>query len=274
MFLACTSSKIIMMKFTNQFSDVSRFNFNKKIWFLSNPIFLLVIMMTVLSGCSEWLEGDSKDSDFNLDNIQGIWVRIGGNNPVNNGIKVKVADFDGKVIDKSHSEYHVGEIKWKEIIAKSENDFDHLELGSDRNYYPGSIEIGMDDTLRLWVEAAGLGNIQKWVREANFTPQSTFLKVLHGNWLRVGGNNPVNNGVKVKVVNHEGEVIDKSKSGYQVGEIKWKDIYAIDGESFLYQELGSDRNYYSASMEMGMDDTLRLSVEAAGPGNIQKWVRE
>ena len=242
-------------------------------------IYLLIITLFTIVSCSEdnLLTPDQEQEEqqtYSLDDLQGDWIRIGGNNPTNNGIKINVLNDIGKITDAVQSGFMVGDIKWKDIVGQSSTYYTHSELGSDYNYYSASIDFGVDDTLRVNVNAAGAGNIQKWVREANYTPQSVFLEVLQGDWIRVGGNNPVNNGIIIDITDNTGTITDPVSSGFEIGDIKWKDIYAIDGNSFIYEELGSDDNYYPAEMELGAADTLRIDVNNSGTGNIQKWVRQ
>ena len=97
---------------------------------------------------------------------------------------------------------------------------------------------------------------------------------LQGDWFRVGGNNPANNGMLVRVIEEQGVIILPQDSGFEKEDIKWKDILSTETEKYNYMELGSDYSYYDAQMEIGNDDTLRISVAAAGAGNIQKWVRD
>tara|TARA_R110002051_G_scaffold325766_1_gene430973 strand:- start:64 stop:1317 length:1254 start_codon:yes stop_codon:yes gene_type:complete len=96
---------------------------------------------------------------------------------------------------------------------------------------------------------------------------------LQGDWFRVGGNNPSNNGMLVRVVNDQGLIVLPQDSGFKKEDIKWKDILSTETTDYIYMELGSDYNYYNAQMEIGSDDTLRISVATAGVGNVQKWVR-
>ncbi len=100
------------------------------------------------------------------------------------------------------------------------------------------------------------------------------LDVLLGSWIRIGGNNPEADGMIVKMDGASGTVTDKAGSGFNNNDLKWKDIRSTSSEQFTYEELGSDANYYSATMELRSDDTLRISVGSSGAGNIQKWVRE
>ncbi|WP_452229110.1 hypothetical protein [Lacinutrix sp. MEBiC02404] len=241
-------------------------------------LLLLTILTMVSVSCSidsiENNDDDPQQQSTSLDALQGNWVRVGGNNPTNNGLKVNVQNNIGKVTDPQQSGFLAGDVKWKDMFGLGSGEYTHQELGSDYNYYPATIKYGVDDTLRIDVNHSGAGNIQKWVREANFTPQSVFLAELQGSWIRVGGNNPTNNGVVVDVVEDTGTITDASLSEFNLGDIKWKEVYALDANSFIYEELGSDYNYYPASMELGVADTLRISVNYSGSGNIQKWVRQ
>ncbi len=101
------------------------------------------------------------------------------------------------------------------------------------------------------------------------------LSSIQGDWYRVGGNNPDNNGMKVNVDDDQGVLEEPALSNFQIDDIKWADIVqsANDVNVFSYQELGSNYNYFDATMELGVDDTLRISVADTGIGNIQKWVR-
>lgn len=112
--------------------------------------------------------------------------------------------------------------------------------------------------------------------DSNNNPNHTSdLSSIQGDWYRVGGNNPNNNGMKVNVDNDQGIIEEPALSNFQVDDIKWADIIqsANDGRVFNYQELGSNYSYFDATMELGVDDTLRISVANSGEGNIQKWVR-
>ncbi|PWK19674.1 hypothetical protein [Xanthomarina spongicola] len=100
------------------------------------------------------------------------------------------------------------------------------------------------------------------------------LDALQGDWIRVGGNNPNNEGMVVKVTNDKAKILDPVASGFLVDDIKWKTIEAIDEENYNHLELGSDLNYYNGTIEFGVDDTLRISVGSSGPGSVQKWIRQ
>jgi len=104
--------------------------------------------------------------------------------------------------------------------------------------------------------------------------EETKLDKLNGNWIRVASNNPTADGILIGMSGTSGTILDKSGSGFSVGDIKWKNIEAVDNENFNHEELGSDYKYYEASMILKADDTLRVSVVSPGAGNVQKWVRE
>lgn len=96
---------------------------------------------------------------------------------------------------------------------------------------------------------------------------------LKGKWLRTGGNNTHNNGMIIKVEDKEGIVEEPVESNFPVGSVKWKDI-KLENTNFVYFELGSDNNYYDATLKFETDDKIKLSVNAAGPGNYQIWERQ
>ncbi|MEL6134329.1 MAG: hypothetical protein AAFR59_13280, partial [Bacteroidota bacterium] len=97
---------------------------------------------------------------------------------------------------------------------------------------------------------------------------------LQDTWVRVLSNNPGSDNMRVDVSDTEGRVTDPANSGFRVNDVKWQGIEVEGENSFMYQELGSDGNYYSASMTLGSDDTLRISVGSSGAGNAQRWIRE
>src|SRR5690554_4559559 len=99
------------------------------------------------------------------------------------------------------------------------------------------------------------------------------LNELQGKWYRSYSNNPTSDGMEVTVAGNQGKITNSAGSNYSLNSVKWKDIKATAAKKYQHSELGSDQNYYDAFMELGVDDTLRISVGHSGAGNIQKWVR-
>lgn len=95
---------------------------------------------------------------------------------------------------------------------------------------------------------------------------------IQGTWVRVMSNNPSSDGMEVEVTGNTGTITVAGGSGFGVGGIKWQNISG-EGPTFTHQELGSDGNYYEASMEI-IGDTNYVSVNNSGAGNSQKWVRK
>ncbi len=152
----------------------------------------LLILVIIAGSCSK------KDDTppFNLDALQGKWYRIGGNNPGANGMEITVTHDQGVITNQANTSLPLNGTKWKDITATRENSYEHGELGSDGNYYNGFMELGVDDTLRIWVNHIGAGNEQKWVRnfiapiaELNecepYEPE-TFTMAKKEDWLEAG----------------------------------------------------------------------------------------
>jgi hypothetical protein len=100
------------------------------------------------------------------------------------------------------------------------------------------------------------------------------LTKLNGTWIRVESNNPSNDFMKIEAAAGTGIIVDASGSGFSDGDIKWQGITPVDLSTFSYQELGSDYNYYEATITMVNDNELRISVGNTGAGNTQKWLRD
>ena len=99
---------------------------------------------------------------------------------------------------------------------------------------------------------------------------------LAGEWVRVLSNNPGSDGMILKVTGSNGTITEKAGSGFSNGDVKWKGLTPAEaglGHDFDYEELGSDYNYYQATMRMD-GDTAYVNVAASGAGNTQKWVKK
>ncbi len=94
-----------------------------------------------------------------------------------------------------------------------------------------------------------------------------------GDWLRTGGNNTTNNGMEINVTDDTGTVTDPAGSSLSTGDIKWRNIKVLDESTFEHEELGSDGDYYEATIKVISDDEIEISVAAAGAGNYQVWTR-
>ncbi|MBR9853896.1 MAG: hypothetical protein GYB37_04860, partial [Algicola sp.] len=127
----------------------------------TTKIMYLFTLAIITGSCSS--DGND-DPQYNLDALQGKWYRVGGNNPDANGMEVTVTNDQGIITNPANTSLQLNNIKWKDIEATGETNYEHGELGSDGNYYNGSMEMGQDDTLRIRVNSSGAGNVQKWVR--------------------------------------------------------------------------------------------------------------
>lgn len=96
---------------------------------------------------------------------------------------------------------------------------------------------------------------------------------LQGDWLRVDGNNPPNNGMRLRIEGDEGQLTFMPPGGiggFRAGQILWQEI-AADG-TLLVQ--GSDGNFYDSELTWEGPDRFHIDVDrAASPGNDQTWER-
>ncbi|MEM7655663.1 MAG: hypothetical protein AAF399_06000 [Bacteroidota bacterium] len=100
------------------------------------------------------------------------------------------------------------------------------------------------------------------------------LAKLAGDWIRVESNNPTSDFIQIEVIGSTGTITDPASSGFSAGDAKWASITPATSNTYDYQELGSDYNYYNATITLVNDDELRLTVESSGAGNSQKWIRD
>lgn len=106
----------------------------------------------------------------------------------------------------------------------------------------------------------------------NNGPGQNNLDDLAGEWVRVRSNNPANDGMVVTVTGSTGTVTENPRSSFTIGAVKWRNIMEGESDDFTYEELGSDGNYYDATMELE-EDTIYIDVFSTGAGNTQKYVR-
>ena len=100
------------------------------------------------------------------------------------------------------------------------------------------------------------------------------ISAIQGDWIRIESNNPANDFMKITVTGTSGTLSDGAGSSFSTGEVKWTSIAGATANTFSYEELGSDRNYYSSTMTLVNQDELSLSVGSSGAGNAQKWLRD
>lgn len=244
-------------------------------WFLA--IFLIAAVAFV--GCDSLSttedDGDGFDPSAELTKLSGEWVLFDGNNPSTIGSEIEISGNQGTLTSVAGGSLQVGDVKWDDITPKGTSEYDHQELGSDRNYYDASMRLQDDSTLTITVDAAGAGNQQTWTRKGTRgTGQNNAeLAKIAGDWIRIGGNNARNEGMEVQVDGNTGTVTDPASSGFRSGDVKWDQITPRGNSAFEHLELGSDGNYYDGTITLLNDTTLAVSVASAGTGNEQTWAR-
>jgi hypothetical protein len=201
-------------------------------------------------------------ADHEYVKLQGVWVIVNASGT--NIIEVKGSA--GRVVVSSGSSFSEGDIIWKNIESDGTSTFTFLILGSDGNYTSATITIISENEIEIIV---GSGDPEKYGRFDG----SLDLSKIQGAWTRVESNNPASDFMQVNVVDNQATVVDKAQSGFNVGDVKWKDISPTTEGKFTHKELGSDGQYYDATISMVNDSTLEIVVVSSGAGNAQKWVR-
>lgn len=131
---------------------------------LKSILWIQVIAFSLfVVGCDSF--GGLIGGEADLSKLEGTWVRVESNNPVNDFMKIEVVGNTGTVVDDATSGFNVGDVKWQTISPNEGETFTHSELGSDYNYYDGTITIVNDDELSISVNNSGAGNTQKWLRD-------------------------------------------------------------------------------------------------------------
>ena len=135
----------------DQFKNIKKTN-----WLLK----ILIIGFVTFASCNN--SDEASPNSGNL--LDGQWVRVDGNNPNANSMKVEISGNSATVLDPASTSLSVGDLKWKEITSVADNKYEHLELGSDGNYYDASITVVNNNTIEILVLASGPGNEQEWDR--------------------------------------------------------------------------------------------------------------
>jgi len=142
----------------------------------------LTLLFAFVSSCTLVEDPEEPSGSGDLSALQGDWYLVDGNNPNALGMHVDIDVDEGTVIDPASTSLNAGDTKWRNIRQTGDDEFEHEELGSDRNYYPATMEIVGDTALEIRVQAAGAGNVQSWRRN----PPSIPATVLDRNYFADG----------------------------------------------------------------------------------------
>jgi len=127
--------------------------------------FLFLFLLSIISSCELFEEGDDDDeTPIAISQIQGDWIRINSNNSSNDFMQIKVTGTNGVISFPASSGFADGAVKWQNISPANATSYTHEELGSDGNYYDGTITVLNDSTVNIAVANSGAGNNQTWVR--------------------------------------------------------------------------------------------------------------
>lgn len=99
---------------------------------------------------------------------------------------------------------------------------------------------------------------------------------LNGTWVRLNSNNASNDCMKV-VISGDVAVLfanPKNVAWVDEGDNLWQEITHIKAlQEYELNVLGSDGTYYAARLQLTDPNTIKVTIEAAGAGNEQEWVR-
>lgn len=99
---------------------------------------------------------------------------------------------------------------------------------------------------------------------------------LNGTWVRLNSNNSSNDCMKV-VISGDVAVLfanPKNVSWVDEGDNLWQEITHVKAlQEYEIKVLGSDEMYYDAILELEDANTIKVTIDAAGAGNEQEWVR-
>lgn len=200
--------------------------------------------------------------------LNGTWKKASCETSTFSGVTIQVSGNNGQISEKGNSPFDIGQIVWTSIQNLSSNEFQFRSLSNDGNYYEGKIIVVGQELVTI--SPSQLGGIQKWVKQTSVAKSFN----LDGEWVRVAGNNSGANGMTLTLKGNKAVITNPAQTRLKSGDIKWKDITFSPNGAITHQELGSDYNYYAASMKQVDANTLDISVLQFGAGNVQKWVRK
>lgn len=98
--------------------------------------------------------------------LAGEWIRESSSKPLYDSMRVLVENGEARItyLPDSTPYFQRGDLKWLNIRQVSQGLYSHEELGSNGEYYPGSIRLHTNDSLTLVVEPEALGDRQVWRR--------------------------------------------------------------------------------------------------------------
>lgn len=222
---------------------------------------LLLVSALVLASPTAAQEGAPSAID-----LDGNWVRTQSNNPINNGMRIRVEAGDATLTampESGSDAFSVGEVLWRGL-----SDAGKLEvLGSNGRYYSASLIMEGDDRLHIDVDdAPGPGYEQTWERAG---------PSIDGDWVLAEADDPAREGLRIRVQGDHAAIRflpREAPRSLRVGDFLWRDIGA-GGQSRegRLEALSDDRTYATARFRLPDEHRLRLDLDA--DGGSQLWVR-
>lgn len=203
---------------------------------------------------------------IDVESIRGNWLRSASNNPVNDGMRIRV-EGNGATLtampERSPTTFRAGQVLWKEITEEGT-----LEVrGSDGRYYSACATVEGEDRVHIDIDNnPGPGYDQTWRRAG---------PSIDGEWVLVAGGEAGDRGMRIRVEGDQATlhyVPAAASRAFRTGDIVWRAIGAGEQSNIGQLEaLSSDRSYRVAEFRLQNEDRLRLVHDADGA--VQGWAR-
>lgn len=200
--------------------------------------------------------------------VCGVWSRTTSTNARLDGMSVIVIGDQARLVDPANSRYPAGEVMWR-YIADGADPATAEVRGSDGNYYAADFAMVAAGELEVTVGVSASGASQSWIQIGD-NGCGNGIDIVCGAWERTASNNSNFDGMQLVGSGDIGLLIEPSGSPFAVGDAVWSGLRNSPPNVEL-EVLGTDYNYYGATLAPSGLDSLVLDIAAAASGNEQTW---
>jgi len=138
----------------------------RQITYSLSILFFALVLVLNLGACR-------KKALYTTADLEGNWMRFSSNKPLYDSMTISCsAESGGKITyTTSNGDFTVDQIKWKEVTISKDSTFKYQELGSDGDYYDGTMILSRYNVfgetvlyLAPGVDGDLNGNEQYWKR--------------------------------------------------------------------------------------------------------------